>query len=152
MKQTFLKHWLRGSALGIFCLSFFSLSAQQMIDWPQLAKVTFSYVQNFDQNFWYGKPKFHPEILALEGKEVVIKGYILPMDISGESYALSANPFSTCFFCGGAGQESVMELRLKKKKARFETDQVVTFVGTFRLNDEELELNYILEEARVYEP
>ena len=67
----------------------------------------------------------------------------------GDTYILSANPFSSCFYCGGAGQESVMELRLKKKKAKFELDQIVTFAGRLRLNDQEMELNYILEEARV---
>ena len=31
-------------------------------------------------------------------------------------------------------------------------DDVVTLKGTLRLNDRELELNYILEDARLYNP
>ncbi|MEL6589731.1 MAG: DUF3299 domain-containing protein, partial [Bacteroidota bacterium] len=108
------------------------------------------YIQNYDANVWYGTPTFGEGVQKLAGKEVIIKGYIIPMDTEGNQYVLSANPFNTCFFCGGAGQESVMELRLARKRYKFETDQVVTFIGTLRLNDAELELNYILENARPY--
>ncbi|MFK7924722.1 MAG: DUF3299 domain-containing protein [Bacteroidia bacterium] len=125
--------------------------AQDKINWPFLADVQYSYIQNYDANVWYGTPSFGEAIQALDGKEVIIKGYVLPLDVDGNQYVLSANPFNTCFFCGGAGQESVMELRLDKKRRKYETDQVVTFIGTLRLNDAELELNYILENARPYE-
>lgn len=124
---------------------------QQKINWTFLSDVQYSYIQNYDANVWYGSPTFGEDIKALDGQEVVIKGYVLPMDIEGNQYMLSANPFNTCFFCGGAGQESVMELRLDKKRRKYETDQVVTFIGTLRLNDAELEINYILENARPYE-
>ncbi|MEM7660041.1 MAG: DUF3299 domain-containing protein, partial [Bacteroidota bacterium] len=76
-----------------------------------------------------------------------IKGYMLPIDLEGNAYYLSAYPFSSCFFCGGAGQESVMELRLKKAKQSFQQDEFVTLRGRLRLNNRELELNYILEEV-----
>ncbi len=128
-----------------------TLFAQEKINWTFLSDVQYSYIQNYDANVWYGTPSFGDDIKALEGKEVIIKGYVLPMDVDGNQYVLSANPFNTCFFCGGAGQESVMELRLAKKRRKYETDQVVTFIGTLRLNDAELELNYILENARPYE-
>ena len=131
-------------------LSFFPQPshAQQRIDWTLLSNVSYEYIQNLDQNFWYGKATFGEPVLAMEGKEVSIKGYIIPADIGGGNYYLSAFPFSTCFFCGGAGQESVMELRLKRKKESFKPDEFVTLTGTLRLNDRELELNYILENAR----
>jgi hypothetical protein len=122
---------------------------QQKVSWETLAGVTFSYIQNYDQNFWYGKPSFSEEVKALEGQKIEIEGYIIPGDVSGESYYLSAFPFSACFFCGGAGQESIMELRLVDEKASFTVDEYVTLTGVLRLNDSELELNYILEEAKV---
>ena len=128
-----------------------SAFAQKKIEWSVLEQVEFDYIQNFDQNFWYGKPTYGEEVKELEGQEIIIKGYVLPMDITGETYVLSAFPFSSCFFCGGAGQESVIELRLKKKKLKFQTDDVVTFKGTLLLNDQELELNYILENAEPYD-
>ncbi|MEO0470500.1 MAG: DUF3299 domain-containing protein [Bacteroidota bacterium] len=143
---------MRKLLLSISLLSFLtlpSLRAQTKIDWQTLAGVTFSYIHNFEQNMWYGQPSYSEDIKALNGQEIIIKGYVLPTDIESNTYILSANPFSSCFFCGGAGQESVMELRLKKKKAKFELDEVRTFAGKLRLNDQEMELNYILEEARV---
>lgn len=138
--------WRLSGLLGLL-LGPLSLAAQQPITWDDLADVKFSYVQNFDQNFWYGTPDFGPKVQALAGKEVQIKGYVLPLDVSGDNYVLSAFPFSTCFFCGGAGQESVMELRLKNPNQEFSLDAHRSFRGVLRLNDRELELNYILEEA-----
>ena len=43
-------------------------------------------------------------IQAINGKEVLIQGYIIPFEETGDEsiLILSANPFSTCFFCGGA--------------------------------------------------
>jgi len=122
---------------------------QTKTNWETLAGVQYSYIQNYEQNFWYGKPTFSENVKALENQEIIIQGFIIPGDISGNSYYLSAFPFSSCFFCGGAGQESIMELRLKNPKKKLKLDQVVTLKGTLRLNDQELELNYILEEAIV---
>ena len=65
---------------------------------------------------------------------------MIPMDPMGITYVLSRNPNATCFFCGGAGQESVIELHLKKRKTKFKTDEYVTFIGNFALNDREMEL------------
>jgi hypothetical protein len=126
-------------------------SAQTNINWQTLADVEYSYIQNYDANIWYGEPTFGPSVEKLDQQEIIIRGYVLPLDAEGNQYVLSSNPFNSCFYCGGAGQESIMELRLRKKRSRYETDQIVTFIGTLRLNDKELELNYILEDARPYE-
>lgn len=127
------------------------MMAQTKVAWSTLKGVDYSYVQNMDQNFWYGEPTYSERVKALEGKTIQIEGYVLPLDVSGDNYVLSAFPFSSCFFCGGAGQESVMELRLADPEATFKQDDYRTFVGTLRLNYRELELNYILEEARLVE-
>ena len=133
----------------LFILSFTQLSAQQDVSWETLAEIEYSYVQNYEANFWYGTPSFSEAVKGLEGKEVKIKGYVLPMDVSGEQYVLSAFPFASCFFCGGAGQESVIELRLEDFDRKFETDEYLEFSGILKLNDAELELNYILDKAQV---
>ena len=93
-------------------LAWSALYAQTEVAWTTLEKVEYAYIENSDQNFWYGEPTFQEEVKDLEGKKIRITGYVLPLDISGDNYVLSAFPFSSCFFCGGAGQESVMELRL----------------------------------------
>ena len=133
----------------LFALTFTQLSAQQIVSWATLAEIEYSYVQNYEANFWYGTPSFSETVKDLEGKKVKIKGYVLPMDVSGEQYVLSAFPFASCFFCGGAGQESVIELRLEDFDRKFETDEYLEFSGILKLNDAELELNYILDKAQV---
>ena len=126
-----------------------SLWGQTEVEWGTLAQVTYDYIQNQDQNFWYGKPTFSEEVQKLSGQEIIIKGYMLPSDVNNNTYVLSAFPFSSCFFCGGSGPESVIELNLKKRKQKFKQDQVVTVSGILQLNDKELELNYILEEVEI---
>ncbi len=66
-----------------------------------------------------------------------------------DQYVLSAYPYSMCFFCGGAGPESVMGLKLKKNR-KFKTDEIHLFKGTLELNANDIyELNYILADAEV---
>jgi hypothetical protein len=121
----------------------------QIIDWKLLAKVDFidQYFPEFEA--WYLIPKFEEEVKALDKKTVIIKGYLIPMDVEGGEYALSAYPFSACFFCGGAGPESVIKLELEEKTDRFDTDDIITFSGTLILNDTDIDnFNYILKNCR----
>ena len=137
----------------ILIISFYaSAQAQktaQIIDWKVLAQVDFvdQYFPEFEA--WYLIPKFKEEVKALDQKAIIIKGYIIPMDVEGGEYALSAYPFSACFFCGGAGPESVIKLELAEKTERFETDDILTFSGTLELNDSDVDnFNYILKNCR----
>lgn len=131
----------------------FSVFAQsgnaKLIDWKFLSKVDFKDKYYPEYEAWYLYPVFPDEIKDLEGKQVIIKGYVIPLDVEGGLYALSAYPFSNCFFCGGAGPESVMSLKFKDTHPKFETDDVATFVGTLHLNTSNLDdFNYVLKEAR----
>ena len=97
-------------------------------------------------------PKFSNSVKAMDGKQVQIRGFIIPVDIVQDYYVLSANPYSSCFFCGQAGPESVMELEMVKKYEGLRMDQVITFKGKLRLNvDDIYQLNYILEDAEILE-
>lgn len=84
--------------------------AQKNLAWPMLGLTT------YDQNPSTGayQPRF-PSLLVnqYEGEEVIISGYLIPIDIESERYALSKNPFSSCFFCGNAGPETVVELKFE---------------------------------------
>jgi len=121
----------------------------QIIDWKVLAKVDFVDQYFPEYEAWYLIPKFQEEVKALDQKPVIIKGYLIPMDVEGGEYALSAYPFSACFFCGGAGPESVIKLELAEKTERYETDDIVTFSGTLELNDSDVDnFNYILKNCR----
>jgi len=124
------------------------------LTWQMLAKIKFEEMFNDEMDAFVPYPIFHPSIKALEGKTVQIKGYVIPTEEIGESdiLVLSANPFSQCFFCGNAGPETVMDIKLTGKAPEFDLDQVTTFKGKLRLNDVDLYfLNYMLEEAEVVE-
>ena len=74
------------------------------------------------------------------------------MDYDENFYVLSRYPFANCFFCGGAGPESVVDLRFKDENRMYETDERLTFRGKLALNaDDVYQMNYILEGAEEYE-
>lgn len=108
-----------------------SLTAQKSLVWPVLAMTT------YDQDPVSGAytPRF-PSILVqnYEEQEVMIAGYLIPLDVAANTYALSKNPFSACFFCGNAGPETVIELKFKEDPGRFATDKFVPIKGELRLN------------------
>lgn len=138
------------SILSLLSLALIPSEPAKVIDWKLLAKVEFvdKYFEEYEA--WYLVPKFSEEVKALDGKTVVIKGYVIPLDVDGGQYALSAYPFSACFFCGGAGPESVMSLHFKDSPDRFDTDEYLNFSGTLRLNSKDVEdFNYILEDCKV---
>ncbi len=128
----------------VMCIS---VSAQTKITWEMLANVEYDFVHSEEYQAYYSQMIPSEDIAALDGKKVTISGFILPVSTDGQDYFLSAYPFSACFFCGGAGQESVIELKLQDENARYEVDDVLTFNGTLRLNDVPFEMSYILEEA-----
>jgi hypothetical protein len=120
------------------------------IEWPVLAMVKYKPYQN--QGMAGGeKPEPGTVVQRLNNTEVSIKGYVIPLDIDGNTYMLSSKPNASCFFCGKAGMESVMELKLTGGHRKFEMDEVVTFKGTLLLNDDPYGLMYILEDAEAVE-
>lgn len=124
----------------------------EVIDWKLLSKVEFKdqYFQSLEA--WYLVPEFSKTVQEYDGTTVIIKGYVIPMDVDGGKYALSAYPFSACFFCGGAGPESVMTLDFAQSPRRYETDEVVHFTGTLELNKTNFDkFNYVLKNARPVE-
>jgi hypothetical protein len=128
-----------------------NLAAQEVkvIDWRYLQDVTFEEKYYKDVEGWFLFPTFGNSIKEISGKTVQIKGYIIPIDIDAGMYALSAYPFAACFFCGGAGPETVISLKLEKGHRRYKTDDVVTFKGIFYLNDKDVnDFNYILKKAK----
>jgi hypothetical protein len=125
--------------------------AQIEITWETLEDVEFSdrYFEEVDETYLY--PHFGPSVMALAGQEVTLKGFILALEPQEGYYVLSKSPFSSCFFCGAGGPETVVELELKSDKDYFIMDEVVTMKGVFRLNSDDIyKCNYILEVAEVH--
>jgi hypothetical protein len=140
-----------------FIISLFALShvvfSQQVVTWQLLSKVKWytAYIPSMDG--YYDLPRFSKEIKALEGKLISIKGFYVPVDATGKIFALSANPSNMCFFCGGAGYESVMEIISKPDNTdlrHIKTDKYIEVKGILKLNkSDQNHLMYILKEAEL---
>lgn len=115
--------------------------------WDIFARVKFT--EQAIRNEYYLVPFLDTRIKSYEGKVVSLKGYYLPMDLDDErTIILSKNPYSMCFFCGGAGPESVAEIIFSSKRPRLKPDQIITVTGKLKLNAADVEhMNFILENA-----
>lgn len=136
--------------LFLFALTFSTVSfAQKEVSWSVLMDISFKdiYLESEDMYVYY--PVFGQKQRELDGKQVTVSGYIIPIDVELNQYVLSAFPFSACFFCGAAGPESVMAIYFQKGSKTYKTDQRLTLTGTLMLNETDVdELVYILEDAR----
>ena len=97
------------------------------ISWKSLSETSFSEYFNETKNIWTLEGLFPMSIRELNGSDVKITGYVIPLDIKERSYVLSAYPYSSCYFCGGAGPESIVNLQLNDLKNYIETDAIKTF-------------------------
>ncbi len=138
--------------LGIICINSSSLLAQSD-GWSSFAKTKFETKYNEKAAEYFMMPVFPPELKALIGKEVSLEGYYMPIDVEGNAYIiLSKFPYSQCFFCGGAGPETIAEVSFKIKPSKFEADQFIRVKGKVRLNETDLEHgNFILIDAVLVE-
>jgi hypothetical protein len=124
-----------------------------LIDWKVLSEIDFEDKYSKELEGWYISPIFSEKVKRYNNKQVIIKGYVIPLNLEGGQYALSAYPFSSCFFCGGSGPESVMTLKFKEKPRRYKTDDVVTFTGILELNDENPDdFCYVLNQTQEFTP
>ncbi|MBV6644043.1 MAG: DUF3299 domain-containing protein [Cyclobacteriaceae bacterium] len=95
-------------------------------------------------------PVFGERIKELEGKEITLTGYYLPLELGGERIIISKYPYASCFFCGGVGPESVAEVVLDFGHASFVGDELITVKGRLKLNENDFEsLVFILEDAKI---
>jgi len=125
-----------------------------VLTWEDLTDVEFKdvYVEELDAYYW--KPIFGPSVKGFEGKKWYITGYVIPVDIDEDFYVLSRYPFANCFFCGGAGPETVVDLQFSGEIPReYATDERLTFAGELKLNaDDVYQMNYIIKDAREFTP
>jgi len=125
-------------SITIFTFSSLTISeirSQEYVDWGALADVKFNEIIDQNSGLSLLEATFSEWLLSMDGKEVMVTGYMIPLDPFGTSYVISRNPNSSCFFCGGAGPETIIALYLKPSAVkRYETDQYLTFKGTLQLN------------------
>ena len=122
-------------------------TAQSKLTWDDFADVEFNpeYNEKYDVHFLM--PTFGKKIKTFQGKNIKITGYFLDISGTGEVFLVSANPMASCFFCGGSGPESIVEVVFNENPV-FKTDQVVEITGTLELNRDDVDhCNYILKNA-----
>ncbi|NNF01294.1 MAG: DUF3299 domain-containing protein [Bacteroidia bacterium] len=128
-----------------------SAEASKKLSWKLLEDIKYEERWNDEIESYYFYPIFNKKLKALQGQEVHITGYMIPIDVEAEFYVLSAFPFANCFFCGAAGPESVITIKFLGNTSEYHTDDRVTITGTLRLNADNInELNYILDNAKEY--
>ena len=118
--------------------------------WKDLAKIT--YEKKYDEllGFKVDVPVFGKDVQAMEGEMIEISGYIVPVEgyKSHKEFVFSAFPYNMCFFCGGAGPETVMEVTANEP-VKYSTERI-TLRGRLRLNNENInQLMYLLEDAEM---
>lgn len=130
----------------------YDLAAQETITWEDLTDVEFE--EKYDEEteaFWL-VPIFGDQIKKLSKKEVLLEGFLIVLDMESNIVVLSRYPYSSCFFCGMAGPESIVEIQLSEPPSNIKMDQKAVMQGSLHLNSTELNhFNYILKEAVIAE-
>jgi hypothetical protein len=136
----------------LFISVFASFLFQDIDIWQVLSEVGFERKPGRETGYEIDSPNFSKRLLSYNGKRVIIKGYLIPLsEMSGrQDYMISALPFNQCYFCGGAGPETVVEVQ-SKETVRFVTRQIA-MEGILVLNASDPDHHmYILKEARLVE-
>lgn len=139
---------LKSSFVILFVVFACSFSmAQEQLTWKDFADVNFEAEFNEKYGVHFLMPTFGKKISSYKGKQVSIKGYFLDISGSGEIFLISQNPMASCFFCGGSGPETIIEVTFKETPP-FKTDQIVVVTGVLELNANNVDhCNYILNDA-----
>lgn len=138
-------------SLALLLAASATLTAQSNTNlWKTLGKIT--YKKQYDEllGFKVDVPVFADEVRELEGKTVTLKGYIVPVEgfKSHKEFVFSAFPYNMCFFCGGAGPETVMEVTAGEG-IKFTTEPIL-IRGKLGLNDSDVNhLMYQLTDAEL---
>ena len=105
--------------------------------WQTLGKITFKKQYDDLLGFKIDIPVFSDDVRAIDGQEITLRGYIVPTQgyKSHNEFVFSAFPYNMCFFCGGAGPETVIEV-VTVEAIEYTADPIV-IKGKLALNDED---------------
>lgn len=142
---------LRSCILVFFFLSGWSALAQEETRvWKQLADVTVEDRYDASAGYEVSYPVFGERAQSLDGQVITVKGYMIPFEayLKPKYFILSALPIAACFFCGGAGPETVMEVFSRDNIEL--SSEVIQLRGRLELNgDNPDRMMYILREAEL---
>lgn len=143
----------KSAILIVLFLALVSSAQAQPEGWALFAKTKFDAKYNEKAGEYFLMPAFSEDLKSLVGKDIMLEGYYLPIDVEGDVYIiLSKFPYSQCFFCGGAGPESIAEVTFKTKQGKFTADQFIRIRGKLKLNEGDIDHgNFIVENAELIE-
>lgn len=96
--------------------------------WNVLAKTKLKKTDNPD----IVKPHFPNEVLSLDGKSVIISGFMLPMESTEKfTHFMLSKRTPTCFFCAPGTQAEIIEV-FANKPTIWESD-LIKIKGTMKL-------------------
>jgi len=123
--------------LLLFTLFSLSTEAQEHISWQELAEVEWHDRYDTLTGFTLIDGIYSDHLKSLDSTEVYISGYVIPFDALGFSFALSRTSFASCFFCGQAGPETVLSLRIKPNSIEpsRQKNTKIEFQGLFRVHE-----------------
>jgi hypothetical protein len=138
------------SILAVFMLD--RETYAQKSAWATLSIVSVS--SSYDPAFGIEtkKVKVSPLVRTLEGKEVELEGYIIPLTgkLAQNHFMISKFNEKMCFFCGKAGPETAAQVFLADNKTQAYSDEKIKVVGVLRINESDPSgLLYTLEKAKI---
>jgi hypothetical protein len=145
-----MKSFLTAFLIAVSGLLFISTEIfAQQDGWQLFKKAKFrpAYPKAMKSNLF--EADFGEELRAFHGKEVLLTGYVVPHEVGqNKCIILSSKPYAQCFFCGGAGPETIAEIYLKEGFKEFPQDKMLTVRGKLYLNtSDETHLYFWLKDA-----
>lgn len=150
MIHTFLKYSAFVLFLMCYTFGYSQIKMKNNNTWGTLSMVTFK--QSYDEVYgtMVSKAEVSPIVMALNGKEIEVEGYFIPLTgkVGQSHFMLSALPQNICFFCGGAGPETAMEVYMKDGVKMEYSDEKVKVRGILNVNAKDaMSLLYTLQDA-----
>ncbi len=113
-------------------------------DWRIFGKTRQINVQGQSEDgmdYQYYKPQFHPEIKALDGKQVTVKGFMFPLNSTDEQRLFLVGPFPVnCPYQYHVGPALVIEVHADNNPTEFSYDPI-TVTGKLQLVDKDPEFS-----------
>lgn len=136
--------------IALFLLAFLPPAGNTPEGWELLSDV--EVVRVYDQFLEQEveKPVFSELLQGHHKTEIELQGFVIPLNEVGSSdyFVLSRFPYQSCFFCGNAGPETVVEVYANEQLSL--KDQQVRVRGTLYLNEEDpLHLYYIMKDCTI---
>lgn len=113
-----------------------SLSLMNEI-WEAAATLRFQVYRERPESNPTMKPEFSDKLMALDGKDVELSGYMIPITSSRkhEKFLLSVLPVLQCMYCGQNGIPPMIEIFMESESVQF-TETPITVKGRLRLNED----------------